>query len=578
MSGRASSTGRRLGWIGAALLIVSALAAIFAPVLASHDPEETAGAPYESPSLEFPLGTNDVGQDLFAQLLFGARVSLTIGVLSAVLATLVGLAVAVVAGYFRGRIEGPLMRAVDLTLALPFFVLVIVLAAFFGRGLVVTILVISAVMWAKPARVLYSNVVKVREYQHVLAARAMGASPARILGRHVIPPLTTLGVTQFVRTANVAVFLESALAFLGLGDPTRISWGSMLFFANARSAFLTDAWLWWIVPPGVALTMVIVGFAFVGYALEERTDPRLAGGAPRRRRRRGWGATPADTAVPAVPAPAPQAAGSVLEVRNLSVRYGGEHAVCAVDDVSFTLAPGRTLGLVGESGSGKSTLAFAVMGLLRPPAQVLGGNVLLAGRDLRTLRGPEAGRIRGREISLVPQGAMSAMNPAYTVHRQVAEAAALTEDASRDPDARATDMLERVGIERSRQRAYPHELSGGMRQRALIAMAIVNEPRVVVADEPVTGLDVVTQGRILHLLLELREQLGLAVILISHDMPLVARTVDDIVVMQQGRVVESGPAAQVARAPRHPHTRALLQVGEVQAGRAGEPDRPEVGR
>ena len=574
MSGKPSSTGRRLGWIGAALLIVSALAAIFAPLLTSHDPAETAGAPYESPTLEFPLGTNDVGQDLFAQLLYGARVSLTIGVLSAVLATLLGLAVAVIAGYFRGRIEGPLMRAVDLTLALPFFVLVIVLAAFFGRGLLVTILVISAVMWAKPARVLYSNVVKVREYQHVLAARAMGASPRRILGRHVVPRLTTLGVTQFVRTANVAVFLEAALAFLGLGDPTRISWGSMLFFANARSAFLTDAWLWWILPPGLALTAVIVGFAFVGYALEERSDPRLAG---RRTHRRRPVAQP-DATESERPPVAAQGAGTVLEVRNLSVRYGGEHEVCAVDDVSFTLAPGRTLGLVGESGSGKSTLALALMGLLRPPAQVLTGSVLLAGRDLRTLRGPEAARIRGREISLVPQGAMSAMNPAYTVHRQVAEGAALTRSGSEEADARATEMLERVGIERARQRAYPHELSGGMRQRALIAMAVVNEPRVVVADEPVTGLDVVTQGRILHLLLELREQLGLAVVLISHDMPLVARTVDDIVVMQEGRVVEAGPTAKVAGAPSHPHTRALLQVGEVQALRADAPECPEATR
>ena len=574
MSGKASATGRRLGWIGAALLIVSALAAVFAPLLTAHDPEETAGAPYESPSLEFPLGTNDVGQDLFAQLLFGARISLTIGVLSAILATLLGLAVAVVAGYFRGRIEGPLMRAVDLTLALPFFVLVIVLAAFFGRGLVVTILVISAVMWAKPARVLYSNVVKVREYQHVLAARAMGASPPRILGRHVVPRLTTLGVTQFVRTANVAVFLESALAFLGLGDPTRISWGSMLFFANARSAFLTDAWLWWILPPGLALTIVIVGFAFVGYALEERTDPRLAGRDTRDRGR----ARSADESEPERPLPAAQAPGSVLEVRNLTVCYGGAHEVTAVDDVSFALAPGRTLGLVGESGSGKSTLAFALLGLLRPPARVLGGSVLLAGRDLRTLRGPEATRIRGREISLVPQGAMSALNPAYTVHRQVSEAAALTRPSSDEAHARATDMLERVGIERARQGAYPHELSGGMRQRALIAMAVVNEPRVVVADEPVTGLDVVTQGRILHLLLQLREQLGLAVILISHDMPLVVRTVDDIVVMQEGRVVEAGPVQAVAGAPRHPHTRALLQVGEFRALRAPESDRSGVGR
>ncbi|MFP5364181.1 MAG: dipeptide/oligopeptide/nickel ABC transporter permease/ATP-binding protein [Thermoleophilia bacterium] len=576
MTGAASSTGRRLAWIGGALLAVSALMAIFAPLLSSHDPEATAGAPYESPSLEFPLGTNDVGQDLFAQLLYGARISLTIGVLSAILATALGLAVALLAGYFRGRVEGPLMRLVDLTLALPFFVLVIVLAAFFGRGLLITIVVISAVMWAKPARVLYSNVVKVREYQHVLAARAMGASPARVLGRHIVPRLTTLGVAEFVRTANVAVFLESALAFLGLGDPTRISWGSMLFFANARSAFLTDAWLWWILPPGLALTAVIVGFAFVGYALEERSDPRLSGRRPMPRPAPAPG--PSEAAAGAQrPSPAPQAEGTVLEIRGLSVRYGGEHEICAVDDVSFAVAPGRTLGLVGESGSGKSTLAFALMGLLRPPAQVLGGSILLAGRDLRTLRGPEATRIRGQEISLVPQGAMSALNPAYTIHRQVSEAAALTRSHSGEADARATEMLEQVGIERARQGAYPHELSGGMRQRALIAMAVVNEPRVVIADEPVTGVDVVTQGRILQLLLDLRERLGLAVILISHDMPLVARTADEIVVMQHGRVVEAGATATVVAAPGHPHTRALLQVADVPPRRAPQADRPGVG-
>ncbi len=557
MTATVSPTGRRLGAIGAGLLLVMALVAVFAPLLATHDPQAASGASYQSPSRDFPLGTDDVGHDLFAQLVFGARISLSIGVLSAVLATLIGLLVAVVAGYFRGRVEAPLMRLVDLTLAIPFFVLVIVLAAFFGRGLLVTVAVISAVMWAKPARVLYSNVVKVREYQHVLAAQAMGASSLRILGRHVVPRLAPLAVAQFVRTANVAVFLEAALAFLGLGDPTRVSWGSTLFFANARSAFLTDVWLWWIVPPGLALTVVIVGFAFVGYALEERTDPRLSGGGKRRRR------APVDgERGPATP----QAPGSVLEIRDLRVRYAGAAGdVCAVDGVSLTLAPGRTLGLVGESGSGKSTLALALMGLLRSPAEVLGGRILLGGDDLRTLTGPAATRIRGREIALVPQGAMSALNPAYTIHRQVTEAAALTRPDGHAARDRAAELLEEVGIDRSRHAAYPHELSGGMRQRVLIVMAVINEPRVVVADEPVTGLDVVTQVRILHLLLALRERLGLAVILISHDLPLVARTVDDLVVLQDGRVVEAGPASQIAAAPQHPHTRALLAA----AGRPG---------
>lgn len=563
-------TGRRLGRVGAGLLLLAALAAACAPLLARHDPTAPIGVPYAPPSLSFPLGTDDVGHDLFAQLVYGARISLTIGVLSAVVATAVGLAVAVVAGYFRGRVEGLLMRLVDLTLAFPFFVLVIVLAAFFGHSLLVTTAVISAVLWAKPARVLYSDVVKIREFQHVLAARAMGASPLRVLGRHVVPRVAPLAVSQFVRTANVAVFLESALAFLGLGDPNNVSWGSMLYFANARSAFLTDVWLWWIVPPGLALTSVLVGFAFVGYAIEERADPRLSRPLSGYRRRRTF--SPAATTRVGEPE-TQQPPGTVLEVRELSVRYRNEAGeTLAVDGVSLAVAPGRMVGLVGESGSGKSTLALALLGLLRPPAEVLGGRIMLGGRDLRTLRGADGRRIRGREIALVPQGAMSALNPAYTVLRQVTEAAALTRQDPAAAAVRAGELLERVGIPADRHGAFPHELSGGMRQRVLIAMAVANEPRVIVADEPVTGLDVVTQARIMRLLLDLRERLGLAVLLISHDLPLLARTADELVVMQAGRVVEAGPADVVAAQPRHPHTRALVaasQLGAPAPGRGG---------
>jgi peptide/nickel transport system ATP-binding protein len=334
----------------------------------------------------------------------------------------------------------------------------------------------------------------------------------------------------------------------------------MLFFANARSAFLTDAWLWWILPPGLALTVVLVGFAFLGYAIEERVDPRLSAGRTRGGRARRRARARARATAAAEPPPS-QTTGTVLEVRDLCVRYrSSAREVAAVDGVSLAVASGRILGLVGESGSGKSTVARALLGLLRPPAEVLGGQILLNGRDLRTLRGAEAGGVRGREIALVPQGAMSALNPAYDVRRQVAEAIAPSSGERGAAAARAGELLEQVGIDRERHSAFPHELSGGMRQRVAIAMAVANEPSVIVADEPVTGLDVVTQARILALLRELRERLGVAVILISHDLPLVARVADELAVMQAGRVVEAGAAATVIDQPQHPHTRALVDA------------------
>jgi peptide/nickel transport system ATP-binding protein len=551
---RRSPLALRLGVAGGALLLLLVAVAVLAPVLARHDPSVPSGLPYQAPSLSHPLGTNDVGQDLFAQLLHGSRISLAIGVSSALVAITVGLAVALVAGYHRGRLDGALMRVVDLTLAFPFLVLVIVLAAFFGRGLVTTILVIAAVIWARPARVLRSQVLKVREYQHVTAARAMGATDARCICRHVLPRIAPLAAAQFVRAANVSVLLEASLSFLGLGDPNRVSWGTMLFFANARNAFLTDAWLWWILPPGLALTAAILGFAFLGYAVEELTDPRLSRTAPRhgRRRRRVAPAIPSEAAGGSGPARA-----EALEVRDLTIEYGGADPVRAVDGVTFTVGAGRVVGLVGESGSGKTTLVMALLGLLRSPGRVVEGSAMVSGRDLGRLRRSEVAAIRGRQVALIPQNAMNALNPAYTVHRQVTEAAALTREPA-TARRRATEVLESVGIPDARHGAYPHELSGGMRQRVVIAMAIANRPALLVADEPVTGLDVVTQARVLRLLLELRDSLGLAILLISHDLPLVARVADELLVMHEGRIVERGEAQAVTTAPTHPYTRRLV--------------------
>ncbi len=227
--------------------------------------------------------------------------------------------------------------------------------------------------------------------------------------------------------------------------------------------------------------------------------------------------------------------------------------------MSFQARPGRIVGLVGESGSGKSTLAIALLGLVRKPGRIVGGEVILNGRDLRTLKRSQMVTVRGRDVALIPQSAMNALNPAYTICNQVAEAAARTRDAAA-AGSKAHELLDLVGIPRERHGAYPHELSGGMRQRVVIAMAVANEPALLVADEPVTGLDVITQARILRLLLDLRDRFGLTVLLISHDLPLVARVADDLLVMYAGRAVETGAAAVVTARPRHPYTRELLRA------------------
>ena len=545
------SPGKTLGRVGLALLGIAALAAVFAPVVARHSPTRPSGLPLRSPGLGHPLGTDDLGVDIFAQLVYGARISLAIGLGAAALALVVGLLVAVVAGWKRGWAEAVLMRMTDVTLAFPFLPLVLVLAAFFGRGLVTTAVVIAAVSWARPARVLWAQVLKLREYQHVQAARAMGGSGARIVSRHILNRLTPLSSAQFVRVANAAVISEAALAFLGLGDPNQASWGMMLANASSNNAMLTGAWRWWMLPAGLALTVVVLGFAFTGYACEEWADPRLSSSAGRLRfltgRRRP------------VPAGAGAAAetvdGPILAVDDLVVSYakGGPRAV---DQVSFEVRRGRITALVGESGSGKSTIVMALLGLL-PGDPVVHGQAMFEGRKLLTAAA--AARVRGRRIGLVTQAAMNALNPAYTIHFQVAEAAALTMPSEK-ARTRATELLEEVGLPASAHGAYPHELSGGMRQRVIIAMALANSPDLLIADEPTTGLDLVTQASILRLLTDLKARFGLTVVLISHDVQMVMRVADELVILQDGCVVEQGPADTVATAPVQDYTRRLLNT------------------
>ena len=570
MSPAVAAPGRTLGRVGAGLLAVPTLAAVLAPWVVPHSPTRPSGPPLQRPGPSHPLGTNDLGVDILAQLVHGGRISLSVGVGAAVLAVTLGLLVAVVAGWRRGWVEAVLMRTVDVTLAFPFLPLVLVLAAFFGRGLVTTAVVIGAVTWSRPARVLWAQVLKLREYQHVQAARAMGATGVRCVRRHILGRLTPLTAAQFVRVANAAVISEAALAFLGLGDPNAASWGVMLANATANNALLTGAWKWWMLPAGLALTVVVLGFAFVGYAAEERADPRLTGSAgrlrflterpPRARRPAAStaGAVGQPTGAPA-PEASPAARGPILRVRDLTVAYE-RGAPPVVKGVSFDVPEGRVTALVGESGSGKSTIVGALLGLL-PGDPVVTGEATFDDRRLLSPRSgtAAAARLRGRRIGIVTQAAMNALNPAYPVRRQLTEAAALTLPRER-ARRRADELLGLVGLEPEVRGAYPHELSGGMRQRVVIAMALANRPDLLIADEPTTGLDLVTQAAILRLLHDLKATLGLTVLLISHDVQMVLRAADELVVLQHGCVVERGPAADVAAAPADDYTRRLLNT------------------
>lgn len=267
--------GNRLALIGVGLLVFFGFLAIFAPLIVPFDPDALVARPFLSPSSTHLLGTNDVGQDIFSELLVGARVSLAIGLLAAMVSIVVGSVVGLIAGYFGGRIDSALMRLVDMVLVIPFLPLMILLAAYLGPSFWNLILVIGLLTWAQPARIIRSQVLSLKTRGFVEAGRAIGTPVSRILRKHVLPGVIPLALSQFVLAASQSILIEASLSFLGLGDPVTKSWGTILYYAQARGAFLTDAWLWWVVPPGLLITLVVAGFAFSGLALEEVADPKL---------------------------------------------------------------------------------------------------------------------------------------------------------------------------------------------------------------------------------------------------------------------------------------------------------------
>jgi ABC-type dipeptide/oligopeptide/nickel transport system permease subunit len=264
-----------LGLLGLVLLGGIVFMAIFANWLAPYDPTELTGKPFEEPSPAHWLGTNDIGQDIFSELIYGARVSLIIGVLAAAIALVIGTTVGLLAGYHQGPLGAGLMRVVDVVLVIPFLPLMVLLAAYLGQNIWNLIIVIGLLIWARPARVIRSQVLSLNERDYVLASRVIGAKDNRILLRCILPGVLSLALAQFVLAASATILLEASLSFLGLGDPTQKSWGTILFYAQARNAFLTGAWMWWVLPTGLMITLTVVGFALVGFAMEEALNPRL---------------------------------------------------------------------------------------------------------------------------------------------------------------------------------------------------------------------------------------------------------------------------------------------------------------
>lgn len=579
---------------GLIIVIVFVLIALFGPLIARQDPDQTSFDIILPPSAEHWLGTTQSGQDVFAQFVNGARVSLLVGLVAGVVSQLLSVVVGLIGGYLRGLTDDLLYILTAVFLVIPGMPLLIVITGYLPtRGVVAIAIIIAITSWAGAARVIRAQTFSLRNREFVEAARAAGESRWRLMFFEVLPNMLPLVASGFLFSVIGGILSEAGLAFLGLGSLTTTSWGSMLYFAQNSQALLAGAW-WWYVPPGLAIAVIGAGLALINFGIDEYSNPRLrTGAAARAEQGRASKAAGGDqTLVEAGQVGAAsgrggamatvggtdradeepcirtvEAAGSpIIEVTNLSVEYPTGHGtVHAVQDVDLTLHRGEILGLAGESGSGKSTLTNAVTRLLRPPARISQGEIVYrrqdgSGTDLLHLPDRELRTVRWNEIAVVFQSAMNALNPVTTIHAQFDDVIKVHRP-DLDPAARtelAREHLRRVGIDQDRIHAYPHELSGGMKQRVAIAIALVLEPDVIFMDEPTTALDLLVQRDVLDQIVALREEYGFAIVFTTHDLALLLEISDAIAVMRHGRLVEYGSAQDIYREPGHSYTRDLL--------------------
>jgi len=542
--------------LGLLLLLAVVLGALAARMV-SGDPFRPSEATLQAPSWDHLLGTDALGRDVLTRLLHGSATSLRVATVSALAAAAVGTLVGLTAGYFGGLLDDVLVKTGELTQVMPQFLVALVAAALFGSTQFLLVVVLALTFWPSTARLARAEALALRERGFVEAARVQGAGHLRVLARHVLPGAVPVVVVNASFQAGAAVLIEAGLAFLGLGDRNVVSWGAML--ADAQS-YVGVAW-WLSLFPGVAVGVTALAINLVGDGLNQALDFR-ATAAARGEAPSALPRPPVAKLLPDRPTTRDGRSGQeLLSVRDLRVAFSTHDGVVqAVRGVSFTVEPGKVLAIVGESGSGKSVTALAVMGLLPASARVE-GSVRFQGSELLDMNDKELRDIRGRKLAMVFQDPLASLDPVYTVGWQLAETVLTHHRTSRaEAMARAVELLELVGIANAdeRARSYPHEFSGGMRQRAMIAMAMANEPDVIIADEPTTALDVTVQAQVLDTLETAQEETGASVVLVTHDLGVVAGVADEVLVMYAGRLVERGAVEDVYYRPRMPYTLGLL--------------------
>lgn len=560
-----------LAVIGLSIVFAFIVLSLIAPLLPLPDPDATNLSKRLLPPLspDHILGTDHLGRDMLSRLIWGTRVSLSVGIIATIVAAVVGSFLGIVSGFYGKWLDNVLMRGIDMVMAFPYMLLALAIVATLGPGLLNALFAIAIVNIPFFARNVRGVTVGQVRRDYIDAARLNGQPDAYILLTELLPNVMPVIIITISTTVGWMILETAGLSFLGLGaQPPQADLGSML--GEGRKMLITaphEATL-----PGLVILVLVIGINLLGDGLRDILDPRLKSGSFVRPEAR--------TAIhPQVLEDSEDSITykkgfPILKVLKLSTWFRlGKDTYKAVNNVNFDMVSGECLGIVGESGSGKSVTALSLLGLVSsPPGEITSGSIHYRGENLLKTSLASLQQLRGNRIAYVFQDPLTTLNPLLTIGEQIFETLRRHQALSRgEMHDRVVELLKLVQIPNAQDhvKSYPHELSGGMRQRIGIAMALANDPEIIVADEPTTALDVTIQAQVLGLINQLRGEKGLSLLFITHDFGVVSEVCDRVMVMYAGKVVETGETMAVIKHPLHPYTKRLIDCVPT----LGEPDK-----
>ena len=545
----------RLAAFGGILLLIILTLSVLAPILPLKEPNITNTAdrfmvPFEGGHI---LGTDHLGRDLLSRLLWGTQLSLAVGFAAAFIAATFGSILGAIAGFYGQKTDNIIMRFIDMLMAFPYILLALAIVAALGPGLFNALIAVALVNIPFFARNIRGVTVTLANKEFIEAARLSGMSNLRILIVEIFPNLLPMIVIAMSTTVGWMILETAGLSFLGLGSqPPQADLGSML--GEARSALITNPHTSFV--PGIMIFCIVIGINLFGDGVRDALDPRLKKGSLIR---------PLPQTIYEGGDTQPTPSTKLLSVQNLSTQFHVNQDVYqSSNDVSFEIQEGECLGLIGESGSGKSVTALSVTSLVAsPPGVIKKGSVNYKNENLLALPYEKLRSIRGNKISYIFQDPLTTLHPLHTIGDQLLEALQAHDSklSASESISKSKDLLKSVQIPNPDNvwDVYPHQLSGGMRQRVCIAMALINNPELIIADEPTTALDVTVQAQILNILNSLRKGRKLSILFISHDFGVISQLCDRVIVMYAGSIVEEGPVKNIMQQAAHPYTSELIK-------------------